>query len=286
MSAIATDREVRWPASRSRRQAVWAVIAATVVTGLAVFAVEWPLIALRLLPNTGDLIQTGWGWPWRVDGAWSLVADAGPLAAGGLVFAFVVARVRYRPIDLRIAAAAAGAFALTAGYGGEGSVAVVAFLVLVVLARRGAVRRWDWTRGRVVAVVVAAIVLAAVTLSYGQLHPLVARASGLTDGLSAKLVNEGRLPVVILGVDVPGQPGAIARTDNEAVREASDPDDLKRPLAGASLAPGADRWAYVRVPRRSCVEGYPVARVIVRMRVAGREVRQSVALAPDLRVSC
>jgi hypothetical protein len=138
--------------------------------------------------------------------------------------------------------------------------AVLAFGAVVIAARLGAVPRhrpltWAWPRVAVATAVALALALA--SLSYGALHPLVASSGGATPaGPGVFLYNDGSLSVRVLDVDVPGRQLELA--------------------AGTTIAPGHGDVVYLRGACRSA------DRVVVRMRVVGREVHMTL----PVRLSC
>jgi hypothetical protein len=207
-----------------------------------------PFGSLGVFPMYAGESAVGHGLPWRVDDAWALTADIGPLLLGGFLWAFGIQALLGRTdrpwagTSFSLALVAAVLLALPTG--------PLALVILVVFARHDALRdRMRLTRRGKAVVAVAALVLAATSLAYAITHPLTAQA----DGTSVALRNEGRLDVRVHAVD--------------ATRV-----EIRIP-AGESV--------FVQLPQAPCGE-----QVRVRMSLAGREVDRTVWLDQPVAPSC
>jgi hypothetical protein len=146
---------------------------------------------------------------------------------------------------------------------------LTAFLAVVWVVRQYSVverGRIAWTRGRVALVAGGVVALVAISLSYGVLHPLTAGNSGSAgpNKTGVWLHNEGRLPVRVLAISAPGPRVVRARLE----------------AGGATIARGDSRLAYVARPCGS------FDRLIILVRVAGRDVEQTVHVAQPSEFSC
>jgi hypothetical protein len=268
-----------------------------------VFALLWvmPLSMLRLMPLMPPDGVSGNGWPWRIDGVWSLAADAGPLLVAGLSVAFGIViftskwtGVSPRRLPFVLVAATLGWLPLGAGESGLLRVGgAVAFFAMVWLTRNYSGRKGTplrWTRARALATIAGVLALAATSFSFGLTHPLETRyvgqasyAHGATT-FHLELANIGLADVRVLGIDVPARRLTEALTEN-GLREAPTTEGLFKPLAGSTIASGKDRMAIVSIASSACVIG-TVDRVGVRLRVAGQTVRQVVHLPRPTNLTC
>jgi hypothetical protein len=261
--AVLTSMEARRPVRPTWLQTVGAVIGGSILAWLLTLAWLLPVAALELFPIQVAGETSGHGWPWRIDGPWSLAADFGPLMLCGAalavgVEAFTVKWTGVRPRRLPLALVVAAVGWVMVGNVSNGGVlsvgGLVAFVAVVSVARECSVRErrpLNWTRGGIALITVAGLVLAATSLSYGMLHPLTAGDGGNSTAerkngraeMSVFLRNEGLLDVRVLSVDVPGMNVTRVRTDNEAVKEAPTIDGLMKPIAGSQIAGHASRAA-------------------------------------------
>lgn len=303
-AAVLTSMEARRPVRPTWLQTVGAVIGGSIIAWLLTLAWLLPVAALELFPiHLGE--TSGHGWPWRIDGPWSLAADFGPLMLCGAalavgVEAFTVKWTGVRPRRLPLALVVAAVGWVMVGNVSNGGVlsvgGLVAFVAVVSVARECSVRErrpLKWTRGGIALIAVAGLVLAATSVSYGMLHPLTAGDGGdstvaLKNGraeMSVFLRNEGRLDVHVLSVDIPGVNVTRVRTDNEAVKEALTIDGLMKPIAGSRIAGGASRVAYLTIASPSCI-GATIDRFNVRLSISGRRLQQVVRLESPVRLTC
>jgi hypothetical protein len=305
------------PARAAEPPSWWGTILAVIAGSIAAWAllilVALPLAILNVIPlgtDSGDA-----GWPWRIDGPWSVAADLGPTLAVAIVVAFCVAfylttrtGVRPRRWPLALVAVTVGWLPVTGGARGLLAVSgTVAFVAIVFTARRWALaerRPLRWSRPVAVAILVAGLALAAVSVSYGALHPLTAKsANGRTVALkhghsgrvAVTLENRGPLDARILGVSVPGAPGLRverARTDDPDRHVGPTIESLMNPLAGSRVKSGQSViFAYLNLSAAACGgdggrSSWNVDDLNFRLRVAGLTRTQTVHLAPSLRVIC
>lgn len=261
-------------------QSFWAVVGASVFAFAATLLVLLALWALGLsLPTTEG--TTGRGWPWRVEGPWSLAADVGPLLLAGSAFALGVEAFISRHTEvptwrlpIALTAALLGWIAI-GGVSNAGPVPVGglgAFALLVVVSREAAARgrpRLRWTPVKAWSALIIGLTLAATSLSYGLLHPLTGQMSyGSTDqpSLRGYLVNQGRADVQILAITARGVQ-TVRFNAGETVSE---------PLDGGAFE------LVVACPQRVAT----IDRLNVRMRVLGQEVQQVVRLENPLTRAC
>lgn len=133
------------------------------------------------------------------------------------------------------------------------------------------------SRAKVAVIAVTASALAGVSLSYGVWHPLEAGDGGTVPaGPGVYLINDGRAAVRIVDVSVPGRTVTRLLTDAPTGTVAASVDELVRPLGTPTIAPGDSRIVYLAA---ACG---PIDRVVVRVRVAGRDVRQTLRLERPL----
>lgn len=239
-------------------------------TGLA-DALEWPDVW-----TPGGL---GVGWPWRVDGAWSLAADLGPALFFGAVFAWgaqIILGAQEGVTALRpsIVLTAAALVLLTRGASElvALNLPVMVALIIVVRLRAGRPRssvRWTWKLAAMA--LVACCALAVATVSYGRMNALSAESADVSDShVTIPLRGIGSDIVNLISVRVPDAPdGVTVGVWNPGGTSVS----LVR---GASIHPGEAVRIALGVPAR-CAPG-TVDRLDVRMMVGDRELRQTVRL--------
>lgn len=276
-----------------------AVIGGSIVGFAAAFVALLPAFWLPIQFTNG---MTGRGWPWRIEGPWSLAADVGPLLFCGTAFAFGAAAfigrhtgVECRRVPIALAAATIGWVSL-GGVSQGGLLALngfLAFIVIVVVVREASVHErmpMRRTRSRVAAAVGAVLVLALTSVSYGLLHPLTPGTAELGTPtkqgtvLSAFLHNDGGAEVTLVSATLPGIELQRARTFDESVPSDASIDDHMRPVAGATIAGKGSRDIELQLPAR-CATAV-IDRVNVRLRVHGRTLDQVVRLAPPVSVVC
>ncbi len=294
-------------------QAIGAVLAGTIVVGFGCLAVLVGLEALHLVPySVSD--APGNGWPWRIDGAWALVADLGPTLAIAFAFAgvtcwYLTQRNGAHPRRWPLALVAAVVGWLPFAGDERGLIAVSgggAFCIVVIAARAwsAAERKpmpWSWPLlGGLGAVVLA---LGAASVAYGTLHPIaITNANypptaklrdGRSDRLDFSISNRGPAAARILElrlVDAPGLRITDVQVGGERNRGRRR-DTRTRALKPRTIERGEDLPLFVEV-------GYPRCRrpntgalwnlrtFDVRLRVAGTERMQRVVLDDALHVSC
>lgn len=282
-------------------QSFWAVIGGSLFAWVGSLLIFLPLYLVGVPTQFTDG-TTGLGWPYRIEGPWSLAADVGPLLVAGYVFSFGVAAFLQRHTDvaapltpLAVTAAAVGWVMIgnVSNSGVLGVSGLAAFIALVVVARETSVReqRWRWTRAWALLTVVAGLGLAAATVSYGVLHPLsvgTAELSSLEDGranVTVYLHNDGRADVRLIDVTVP-MVDAVAKVYRDGEYAPGDLDSLSVPIDGLVLEHDVSTFGGVELtfPAR-CPSSRTLDRVVVRMRVRGRVVDQVVRF-PPVAVGC
>jgi hypothetical protein len=289
--------------------AILSVLAGSIVSFFLLIPVWVVPSALRLAP-TDHPAGAGAGWPWRIDGAWSLLADAGPLLACGFVVStaigwYVQQRTGEPPARWPLALALAvvgwlpmfqGGFLAVSGGG--------AFVVAVLGTRYCATRkrvRMPWTRGRVALAVTAGLLLAATSGSFGALHPL--RVPGVAEGVALHhgrgavglpLENHALGGATVLRVSLVDTPGLVLARASTPNGRASAPTvaGLDRPLAGTSVPAGTDGRDVdlaLRAPacgRTASGGSWDLRALDVRLRTLGIERTQRVWLDHPVRVRC
>lgn len=267
------------PAPRAQRptwgQALWAVIGGSIFAFAGGVLVLLPMLAIGL-PMPLEEATTGRGWPWRVEGPWSLAADVGPLLLMGFVFAYGVEAFLVRHTDVvmwRAPLVLAAALLGWVTFGGVSKAGVAGgglgtFVLLVILARELSIRerpRWRWTPVKAWLTLITGLALVGATLSYGFLHPLSGSISGsdsLRDSgqvtLRGGLQNQGRSDVRLLAITAPG-----AETVRFKVGE----------IVGTEAFDGGEFEIVARCSAASSLD-----RLHVRLRVLGQDVDQVVRL--------
>ncbi len=283
-------------------QSFWAVVGGSLFAWCASLLVFLPLDLIGVPIQFTDG-TTGLGWPYRIEGPWSLAADVGPLLLAGYVFAFGVGSFLQRHTDiaapltpLAVAAAALG-WVMIGNVSHSGLLEVsglAAFIALVVVAREASVRegRWRWTRPWALLTLIAALGLTAATLSYGFLHPLsagTAELSSLKDGranVTVYLHNDGRADVRLVDVTLPDV-NAVAKVYRDGEYAPGDLDSLSVPIDGLVLKRDVSSSSgpiELTLPAR-CPSSRSLDRVVVRLRVHGRTLDQVVRF-PPVAVGC
>jgi hypothetical protein len=299
MEAVLSRGVALRPSRPTWWQTVCAVIGGSIVGFGAAFVALLPFFWLPIQFTDG---MTGRGWPWRIEGPWSLASDVGPLLFCGAAFAFGAAAlidghtgIECRRAPIALAAAALGWVSL-GGVSQAGLLTIngfLAFVVIVVIVREASVHERTplrWTRTRAVAAVGVVLILALMSVSYGLLHPLTAGTAELGTPvkrgtvLRAYLHNDGGADVTLMSVALPGIALQRARTFDESVPSSSTLDDQMRPVAGATIAGKGWRDIELVLPGR-CVAAV-IDRVNVRLRVHGHALDQVVRLAPPVSVVC
>jgi hypothetical protein len=303
-AVVLTSMGARRPVRPTWLQTVGAVIGGSIFACALTLAWLLPVAALELFPGQVGGETSGHGWPWRIEGPWSLAADFGPLMLCGAalavgVEAFTVKWTGVRPRRLPLALVVAAVGWVMVGNVSNGGVlsvgGLVAFVAVVSVARECSVRErrpFKWTRGGIAVIALAVLVFAATSVSYGMLHPLLANDGNSTVALkngraemSVFLRNEGPLDVHVLSVDIPGVNVIRVRTDNEAVKEAPTIDGLMKPIAGSQIASDASRVAYLTIASPGCI-GATIDRFNVRLSISGRRLEQLVRLESPVRLTC
>ena len=267
-------------------RSVFAVLVGGFFSGLVVGILQLVLADAVGWPEFRSA-ELGLGWPWRVDGLWSLAANVGPALVYGVLFTWgadIVLRIQpdvtaVRP-SLVLVAASLTLFPL----GAAGTLVAVNFVppaILVVAIRTQAARPRRPIRWKVQSiglVLAACLALTATTVSYGKFNALTAEPAEITAsvitipvrGIGNDIVNLRNVRVldvrgVTVGVWNPG------RTDISAVN-------------GASVLPAETVQIAVQVPSR-CASAQTFDRLEVRMDVgADRELQQTVRLESPVTV--
>jgi hypothetical protein len=284
-------------------RAVWAVIGGSIFAFVATFLSLMLPLYLVGLPIPIVEGTNGRGWPWRIEGPWSLVADIGPLLFSGAAFAYGAEGFTNKRTGMVTRRAPIAFTAAVLGWVTVGNVSdagllgvsgLAAFVAMVVVTREMSAqpnRPWRWTpvKARFAVVVVLALILA--TLSYGFLHPLSAdqtELESLRDGrarISVFLGNEGRADVTFLSVSVPGvTTRALIDPSDSYEYDPKDPDLGMVPLEGKTFV-GNESHRVDLVVSAGCPSSR-VDRVLIRLRVLGRTVDQVVRLGPTVPVGC
>jgi hypothetical protein len=299
MEAVLPHAAARRRARPTWWQAVCAAVAGSIVGFGAVFVA---LLAFMFwLPIQLTDGMTGRGWPWRIEGPWSFVADVGPLLFCGAAFAFgaELSISRHTGVacwrwPIALVAAVVGWVTL-GGISHAGLLelnALPAFLMIVAAVRETSVRErraMRWTRARATAVAGVVFMLAVASISYGLLHPLTAASdeSGMPTGsamrFTAFIHNEGDGEVTLVSVSVPGIEFRRAWIFDESGQSTATIDEQMRPVGGATIAGNWSRDVYFELPR--CTSAV-IDRLDVRLRVHGRNIDQVVRLAPPVRLTC
>jgi len=201
---------------------------------------------------------------------------------------------------------------LPLGGGGHGLLVVsgtAGFAAVVIAARWGSIvprRHVAWPGGRVAALAVASVGLAAASVSYGALHPLGIRDDrtitatlrhGRSDRLRLEVENRGPLAarverIAIVDDALPDLPVAIARAALDSGRHiAPTPAGLFRPPRPRRVAPGDSLPVYLTLTVAACRRSgttvdLRVRELDIRLRVAGRNRTQRVGLRRALHVRC
>lgn len=306
----------RAPARPGWWRSLIGVLGASVLVGVGCLLVLLGLGALHLVPVGQD--APGSGWPWRLDGAWAALADAGPVLA--LSFAFAATTSGYLRDQtgvksirwpLALVAAIVGWLPLAGGRHGLLVVSGGGALAAVVIAARWwsivPRRPLPWSRTLVAGFAIAAVALAAASVSYGALHPLGipddgAMTATLRHGRSERLrldvENRGPLAARVQRVatvdDDPqlGLPVRIARAELDSGKNiAPTPAGLFKPLHPQRVAPGDSVPVYLTLTVAACrrpgtTVDLRVRELDVGLRVAGRDRTQRVRLQHALRVRC
>jgi hypothetical protein len=299
----ATPERVGW------WQAFCAVAAGSIIVGVGFLGLLFVLDSLHLVPYAFD-DTPGRGWPWRIDGAWALVADLGPMLAVSFAFAgvtnwYLTERngVHARRCPLALVASAVGWLPLT---GNEHGLVVVsgggAFCIAVIAARAISAterRPMPWSRPLLAALLAGTFALGLVSVAYGMLHPMAATnatyppSAKLRDGRSERLdfilQNRGPAAVRVARVTLADSPGLrLARVQIGGERLARLRDLRFKPR---TFEPGDEVSLFVQLSRPACRHPSSGALMTlrafdVRMNVAGSHRTQRVVLDKPLRVSC
>jgi hypothetical protein len=298
--------------------ALGALLCGSIGAFLGLFSLAFVFgVLVHVLPgNVPGGAPPGVGWPWRIDGAWAVLADLGPLlVTGGLLAVtigwFVEPHAEHPPARWPIALCATlVGWVPISQSGRSGLVGVsggVAFLAMWWTTRKTSeiVRpRLPGTTHPGIAVAIAGVIataLAAASVSYAALHPLSVAASapagtvtlhnGRTDRFAISIYNLGPFPVRILGVSISASRDLrLVRVERPGPRtEGPTIDSLYSP-AGTSRIPSAgelELWLTLAGPA-DCLGRTPtVESVDLRLEVVGVRHNQRADLSPGaLKVSC
>jgi hypothetical protein len=311
MSALADSRA----RTRSRPPAygplLLATLSAQVLTGLALWIVQFPFALLGIAPSS---VANSLWLPWRADGAWSgLGVAAYVLIVCVLGGSMVATRVEYRRIARPAAAWAWLAFG-AAGYaaialGHSGGVRLLLAVVLAPLTLRlfayridGTLRPWpSWLslgrRGLAPALAVA-VVLA---LSYSATHAFAQNGSAGSTASSAGSGHAVVLAVGLQGIAVPSQITGVGLdghgTASLRVLRVALSSEHGGPGATASgpvarslpmrLQAQANGWLAVRFTVRACPAHSPgVNAITLHYRVLGIATSERIPLWRALQLDC
>jgi hypothetical protein len=297
--------------------ALGALLAGSVGAYVGLFGLDIGFGAiLHVLPGGGPAGPVpGAGWPWRIDGAWAVLADLGPLLVSAILVAtliawFVEGRVA-RPTarwPIVLCATLVGWVPVEGGRAGllgvSGGLAFVAMWWTTHQTAAIPRPRLPGTRHPRFAATVAGFLivgLAAASVSYGALHPIRADVftspettslhDGRTDRFPISIYNEGPVAIRILGVSLsPRSDLRVARLERSGPRtEGPTIDSLFSP-AGTPRVPGGgevDLWLTLSGPAECAGMTETLDTLDVRLVVAGLTRVQQVGLGPDaLSVTC
>lgn len=278
------------------------VLAGSILAWLAAIGVLAVPALLHLIPLSGSDTH---GWPWPADGAWAIAADAGPALGVGLIGAWgirlYVRRRSQRDLALWPVAVVAAVFGwLPIASGARALVPVdwlIAFAAMVAIVRLAPPPSGRRPGVRVLAP--AALALAAVSMTYGALHPLSlddvagasapARRADRLVRVPVALANGGPVGVEVLSVAVESPQGAVLRR-LEVPRDgaAASIDALLAPIDGTSIGPGthAPGDALLGVGACSRTVRVTVTAIRVRFRELGFVRSQRIALRRPLTARC
>lgn len=286
MTAIPAPITLRPGWWRTAWAAVWGCLVAgigmTLLRGWVSGAVEWPDPANR---------APGVGWPWRLEGPWSLAADVGPALVFGFLFAWSAMSMVSGPDGIAARRVptmlAAAALALLTWRDAYVSLNPFALAPLILILRhestrpRRPVRRIPVTVGLTA---VTAVALAAATASYGRVNAL--SAEGGMVGTSNRGHEYLEIPLRSLGndilnlrsVSVPGRPDVVIRAWDWIGHGV-------HPVDGLSVFPGETGRLALRMPQ-TCTGPIRIDRLEIRMDVGDRPHRQLVRLGGLRDVPC
>jgi hypothetical protein len=298
-------------------RALGALLGGSIIAYFGLFVFAFVLgVVVHMLPGTLPE-EPGVGWPWRIDGAWSALADLGPLLLTGALVAagvgfYVGPRVGHPTARWPIVLCATLVGWVPIAQSGRGGLLPVsgglAFVAMWWTTRKTSeMPRWRLPaaaispRVALTAVVAAVIALAAVSIAYSTLHPVrVASFSppetatlfhGKTDRFPVPIYNEGPLPIRILAVSLPPTPGLrLARVERSGPRtEGPTIDSLYSPAGMPQVPSGAELslWLTLTGPTDCIAAAQTVAALDVHVAVAGLDRSQRVRLGPHgLQVNC
>jgi hypothetical protein len=273
-----------------------------------------PVLALLLVGGAVGLLpdmsprESGVGWPWRIEGAWSLLADLGPLlfvatlVAGGVGF-YVANRVGEPTARWPIALCATLVGWIPIAHDGNaglvGASGGLAFFAMWFVTHRSArmPRRRLPGDGRLQLALCAvlAIGLTATTLSYGALHPLHASASvgpylplrdGRTERVALYVHNEGALPVRVLALSIPAVRDLRVGSIERPGRHSADPSAHSAGQPTVAAGDGRTLWVTLGAPPNCAGLRETFDAIDVRIAVAGLTRVQRVRLDEAVRVRC
>ncbi|MDA0179249.1 hypothetical protein OJ997_02985 [Solirubrobacter phytolaccae] len=278
MTAIAAPTTLRPGWLRAFWVTLWGLLAAGVAVTLLRFAltdvVQWPDPLGR---------APGVGWPWRIEGPWSLAADIGPALLFGCAFAWpalsvVSADTTISPRRAPTVVVATG-LALVVWHDAYIQLNLLAIVPLTLVVRHEATRPRRPLRRRPLTiglVAVAAVALATATVSYGRVNALSAEWGPVSTSnrgheyLTIPLRGLGPEIVNLESVRVPGRPEVVIRAWNWIGNGVGGID-------GLSIFAGETRTLALRMPQ-GCSAPIRVDRLDVHMKVGDREHHQVVRL--------
>ncbi len=285
MTAIPAPIVLRPGWARTIWAAIWGCLLAglgmTLVRAWVSGVVEWPDPANR---------APGVGWPWRIEGPWSLAADLGPALLFGALFAWPAMSMvsghdgiaaRRGPTLL-----AAAALALVSWQDAYVSLPL-ALVPLVFLLRHESTRPRRRFRRAPLTIGLAAMIVAALTtatVSYGRVNALSAESGAVGTSnrgheyLEIPLRGLGNDIVNVRSVSVPGRPDVVIRAWDWIGHGV-------HPVDGLSIHPGETGRLALRMPQ-TCTGPIRIDRLDVRMDVGDRPHRQLVRLGWHRDVPC
>jgi hypothetical protein len=295
--------------------ALWGLLAGSFVALFPFFAISLMIGWLHLVPLTFPVAAPGTGWPWRIDGWWSVLADIGPLLLLSTLIAGCVGFYVHGSTGRR---AARWPIVLCAALVGWIPIANAHHAGLLGIGTGlGFVAMW-WTtrqtadlprlhlpqshrRAFAAGAGIVLVSLTACSLSYGALHPIRAVLSGdpeaatlrngSSDLLPVQIYDDGPLPARLLGITLPGNPGLGVAAIELPGPLTSGPtiDSLYQPAGTPRIAAGGtiSLWLRLSGPPVCLSPTASIDHVDVRFEVAGTGRTQAVILAPEpLQVLC
>lgn len=313
MSALADRRARAGSRPPAYRPLLLAMLSAQILTGIALWIVQFPLALLSVAP---DSIGTSLWLPWPAHGLWSLLGAGGYVVIvcvlGGRLAATRVADrgiPRPAPVWSWLAFGASGYAGMALGHTGGARLVlavVLAPLTLRLFAYRadGTIRPWPVRVGSGRRGVGPLLVIAlTLTLSYSATHAFAQNGSG---GTVAATLSPGASTVIdvgLRGVALPSRitavtldgPGAGALNVTRVVPTSQNGPgvaidsltEMSGPSIPVRLAPRAGTWLAIRVRLGACSPMAARIRAItLHYRVLGIATSERVGLWSAVRLAC